>query len=273
MVRSVHPLGRAMDQLQEDLEAMQREYTFWQHVSAAAAAAVTCSLAVSALPRSASLLWLLCLCLLGVPVPPAREALLLAQPGFLTMEASDASEMLAAHPSARERSPACFAACSVDSSLRFSRACSPLSQQERVTRARELQEQMKVVDSDMGPMREVRAARGELEPGPARGRRRSILRPTLPREKTGAALRRGFSLLRRIAAVPPRIRHRVCPVSICACALVLLGSQIEAVELEMARTREAIASMKQDIAKNDATVKDLLTAIMNGGVAAVGAPR
>lgn len=34
MVRSVHPLGRAMDQLQEDLEAMQREFTFWQHVRA-----------------------------------------------------------------------------------------------------------------------------------------------------------------------------------------------------------------------------------------------
>ena len=30
MCQSVHPLGRAMDQLQEDLEAMQREYAHWQ---------------------------------------------------------------------------------------------------------------------------------------------------------------------------------------------------------------------------------------------------
>lgn len=67
----------------------------------------------------------------------------------------------------------------------------------------------------------------------------------------GRSARRGVQLL--------------CSAKECCSTTDALCPQIEAVELEMARTREAIASMKADIAKNDGTVKDLLAAIMNGG--------
>lgn len=188
MVRSIHPLGRAMDQLQEDLEAMQREYSFWQHVRRAALRLTLRSPAT---------------CFAGLaPAAPPR-----------------AGSGARAAPTVGCARPARVAGAGVAG--------------EGAAGADE--------DRRRGQRADAGGARGLRPPAPAA-------------PASGYLARSGTASEPARSPPPPGL------------------PQIEAVELEMARTREAIAGMKQDIAKNDATIKDLLAAIMTGGGVGAAAP-